>query len=929
MPWARSIVVPVSYAILEVFKTQLLGMFTRRDPPIEIEGTGPEDVRPAKAMNAVIAYDQVQCNYVLGLQTAIQDALKYGMGGFHDGWEEELGWKTIHAKPFLRPLMERLGIPTSKQVWGRLREYQHVEAFDPYSFFPDPRVSLSDIQKGEFCGHRLWRGYLEILANSIENGGNYFNCEQVAKSSPKPQTVRSRNRWQVNQMNLIGSMDELDKGFHALDCFTVTIIPEQWKLGPGTKPEKWRFTWVDDQVIIRAHRADPEHGQFPYSAMESNIDTHVFGNQGSIEMLDGLARFMNWTYNCYDDQTEILTERGFVNFADLSDIDKVATVSPDETRTLSFERPKNRFEYDHDGPMVYVQGSEKYSRLDLAVTPNHRMWTAQSVHTPIFQQIDGNIVRIATTYQMPCEFSLAADLKWDDRIPVTVAPCEGIEDGELVLPTQPPQRYRGDPAKYPEKRIPYADLAELIGWYVSEGSINRGTQLCLKQKKSSEVRKIDALMDRLPFHVCRYVDKKNAVSWTIGDRRLAKWFIEHCGSGSENKKLPAMIFRWGPKLSKLLIDAAIDGDGYRDTKTLAQYHSTSRELAEGIQLLGFRLGWNCRFVPRGKLTSGKSRYDVLINFTRDRHQAGKVKTAPYQGKIYCIENSTHLTVVRRNGKIAICGQSHLQNQIRMLNNRMIYSTLLMEENDIENPDAGMHIRLTSTGDQLLAKGALSIDQMYSQMQITDVTTGMVQSVNQMMDFAMRMSGAADQMMGRTTAEKRTLGEVQRVGQEGSARMGMLAQMMDIQGVRPLALRWASNRQQYTSEEMYVKIAGDLAKEMGADRMKVRPQDLYGNYDYSVKLGGKNDNQGEVLWNAVGIIAQNPEILGMADKDGNVLDLMEFIKEALRSGDIKDVQNYFKPMMANPMAQQNVQVMPDEQLQQQAQAGNVIPINQAA
>jgi len=74
MPWARSIVVPVSYAILQVFLTQLMAIFTKRDPPLEIHGVGSEDVRPAKLMNAVMAYDQVQTNYILELYTALQDA---------------------------------------------------------------------------------------------------------------------------------------------------------------------------------------------------------------------------------------------------------------------------------------------------------------------------------------------------------------------------------------------------------------------------------------------------------------------------------------------------------------------------------------------------------------------------------------------------------------------------------------------------------------------------------------------------------------------------------------------------------------------------------------------------------------------------------------------------------------------------------------
>jgi hypothetical protein len=576
IPWPRSIVVPMSYAIRQVYLTQLMGIYTRRDPPIEIYGVGPEDVKAAKLMNAVIAYDQVQTNYILELFTGLQDAMTYGMGGFHDYWLEDYGYKIDRASRWAEPILRMMGMPTKRRVWGKRREYNRVEAWDPYNFFPDPRISLSNIQNGEFWGHRLWRGYLEICAQSQDNGGPYFNTHQVRLLAPKPQAIRSRNRFQISQMNLIGSMDERDKGFHAIDSMLVNLIPAEWHLGTGDRPELWHFAWVDDQCIIRAHQSDYEHFQANYSAFESNIDTHVFGNQGSIENLDGLQRFMNWCWN-----------------------------------------------------------------------------------------------------------------------------------------------------------------------------------------------------------------------------------------------------------------------------------------------------------------------------------------------------------------------SHIQNQIRWLNNRMVYDPSLIEEFDVENPDAALNVRLTALGQQVLREGKIGIQQMYQQMQMGDVTVGLVQSVNQMFDFAMRASGAADQMMGRTTSERRTLGEVQRVGHEGSARMAMHAGMMDFQGIRPTALRWASNRQQFTDEEQYVRITGDLIEEFGGDRVKVKPGDLYGSYDYLPKTGPEPPDPGELAQNFIqglSMLSKSPEILAMPDKNGKVLDIHEWIKETLRQLGIKNVSEFYMAVGGQPGQQMpgtDVQIRPDEEVAREAERGNIIPMQQTA
>lgn len=577
IPWARAIVVPMSYAVLQVYLTQLMGIFTHRDPPLEIQGIGPEDVRSAKLMNAVISWDQTQTNYPLELYTSIQDAMKYGMGGVHDCWEEEWGWK----KPEDDAISKIYSFITGKKMerakeWSKLVSYNKVEAWDPYNFFPDPRVSLSNLQNGEFCGHRLWRGYLEILANSQENGGNYFNVEEIRRSSPRAQAIRGRNRFQLAQMNLIGSTDDRDKGFHAIDSFVVSIIPREWELGDEDRPQKWQFTWVDDKIIIRAHPAAYDHGRFNYSAFESNIDTHVFGNQGSIENIDGLQRFMNWLYN-----------------------------------------------------------------------------------------------------------------------------------------------------------------------------------------------------------------------------------------------------------------------------------------------------------------------------------------------------------------------SHLQNVRTHLNNRMLYDPALVETFDVENPNASMHVRVTALGSQLLREGKHTMEGMIHQMQLTDVTGQMLKDVSFMMDLVMRMSGAADQMMGRTTADKRTLGEVTRVGHEGSARMAMHAQMMDIQGLRPLALRWCANRQQFTDTEQYVRIGGNLASEFGGElingRIKVKPSDLIGNYDYMPKTGSQTPDPAEMaslMFDAVGLMSKNPAIIGMPDRDGKLLDIHEFIKEGLRDKGVRNVDDFYRAMGGMPGQQPpgpQVQVMPDEQVQQQQQQGNIVPI----
>lgn len=72
--------------------------------------------------------------------------------------------------------------------------------------------------------------------------------------------------------------------------------------------------------------------------------------------------------DCYDDQTEVLTDTGFKLFKDLTDRDLVAQVHDDGTS--EFVKPLKYIEQDYEGDMIHFTNEH---RLDILVTPNHRM----------------------------------------------------------------------------------------------------------------------------------------------------------------------------------------------------------------------------------------------------------------------------------------------------------------------------------------------------------------------------------------------------------------------------------------------------------------------------------------------------------------------------------------------------------------------------
>ncbi|MEO0080305.1 MAG: hypothetical protein ABIK44_06485 [candidate division WOR-3 bacterium] len=331
LPFERGIVIPVSYAILQVRMAQMMAILCQRDPIFPLQGSGPEDVGPARLMETVLDYDMKQCAGILAWYSVLQDAEKYGIGVVYDTWETKYGWRyrTASLSGNVRKLAAILGIsPRQAREWGVVNEYNSWISIDPFRFWPDPRVPKSRIQDGEFCGHRFFRSHLWLVENSIDNGGIYFNVDAIPLAradadrsghSPLRDFVKSYG------YDLSSSSDD-DRGFHCFDHLQVKLIPREWGIGPETVPRIWWFTIADGLVIVRAHPCEYEHNQFTYSVAESNFDPHALFNPGNIENLDGLQRYLNWLLNSHLENI-----RKFINNALIFDptfIEEVDVLNP-------------------------------------------------------------------------------------------------------------------------------------------------------------------------------------------------------------------------------------------------------------------------------------------------------------------------------------------------------------------------------------------------------------------------------------------------------------------------------------------------------------------------------------------------------------------------------------------------------------------------
>jgi hypothetical protein len=313
MPNKRSLRIPMSLSIQLTILSQWLGMYMMKEPPFQLRGRGPEDVRRAPLMEAMLAYDMEQTGLYKVLYSLFQDALSFGYGVLHDTWSVEMGDVTRYIPLSIpgvpQPIIDMLLGDQARypiQEWGILSEGNRWRTIDPYSVYPDPRVPASELQRGEFFMHRFTPNVLALRSMPEV----YFNLDELDRwdledpDSDKGPTLIDQT---VDPYTDTDTERSSTKKSGFLTCISahVRLIPRDWGLEQGSRPELWQFTFTENTsakggaggVIIRAHRCRNPHNQFPYGVAESLPDFHGVFSPGLIESGASLQRFIDWAFN--------------------------------------------------------------------------------------------------------------------------------------------------------------------------------------------------------------------------------------------------------------------------------------------------------------------------------------------------------------------------------------------------------------------------------------------------------------------------------------------------------------------------------------------------------------------------------------------------------------------------------------------------------
>ena len=361
--------------------------------------------------------------------------------------------------------------------------------------------------------------------------------------------------------------------------------------------------------------------------------TEVLGkkckNFGEVNPEDG------YVYACYDKETEVLTENGWVLWENYNGHDKLATVNL-ETEFIEYQTPIKLYKYKYKGKMK----CHKSQSIDYCVTPNHKMVVAYAQDPKkgwLLKRADElNAVETAMTspkgYYITQDYIEINGNKYNSGIMAQIAALV-LADG-------------------------YCRIRDKKCYTV-----------CVTTSFEKNYEEIVDILKKSPFNWKSHKsgNSKKVQYWECWNKDLWEWLSPYGGHGALNKRVPKEIFNISKEAVRKFLRAYSITDGHNYKSGCTQYYTISEGMRDDLQTLLLMIGkrssvWvrepkdyvidgrfikkeNCHFVYHIKTTGAyRTQYNKRNRFEID-----------YDDYVYCAEVPNHTLITRRHGSTLIAG----------------------------------------------------------------------------------------------------------------------------------------------------------------------------------------------------------------------------------------------------------------------------------
>lgn len=393
--------------------------------------------------------------------------------------------------------------------------------------------------------------------------------------------------------------------------------------------------WFD----VMGGRNDPRRSKTG-TANQHNVDSYLDAVvDESAEYLSpyqgNLLMMADGNHECYDDQTEVLTDSGWKLFRDLNKSERVATLNLD-TSFVEWQTPSSYHVSHYVGKMHHI----KARGANFLVTPNHRI---------VYKSQGGETYQIKRSYEF--SYSLGA------QITIPVSGRSGREDYPLVSD----------------------DELSLLGWMLTDGSIKaydgNPTPRVQLYQRPAKVKLITDILDRLGYQYA-YKERERTTD-SIQNKELKQKTSIQCtitlqGDGKarvlelldSQRAIPEWMHEVSDRQFTVFLASFIDGDGSRHKSAPSSWMAYGeRAMLERLQALCVTHGYKASLA-----TYRECQYRLNITNHRDyclRGVGNLFSEIDYDGQVYCLTVANGTMFVRRNGYVCVSGNTAIRRNVEV------------------------------------------------------------------------------------------------------------------------------------------------------------------------------------------------------------------------------------------------------------------------
>lgn len=386
------------------------------------------------------------------------------------------------------------------------------------------------------------------------------------------------------------------------------------KIVESKEKDKSGFLYKDVSTMVRHN----EHGIIDMVIPDPNKKIHPYNAEGHrfIKVRVSTLRKpeIGDKFACYDDQTEVLTTRGWVLFRELMSEDQVATLN--HHQELQYETPQAIYQYPFQGQMYQVKSDE----MNVLVTPNHKLY-------------------VAFNPDASCKLVSALEIG-----------CRDIWCSKTTINAQKDLRYCHLMSSSDDTDHPKIWIVNTFGWmifyatYLCNGYLDQGSHAIHMRMNNSCIEQMLVLATK----ILDWAYQENGDNIRCDSPDETVWTFNHVGAYQHldtlgRDHLDPIVWQLSQSQAHTLLQCLlVHGNTFPWCE--------SKSMQNDLQRLCLHAGCSAVFSDDHQLTFSHAKQLHKVT-------AQQIEWVPYDGLVYCCQVSSGVIYVRREGRAVWCGNS--------------------------------------------------------------------------------------------------------------------------------------------------------------------------------------------------------------------------------------------------------------------------------